>query len=730
MIMEVFKSFLIIIVVVLSFGVTVVAGQNGLLSARCAARCLTEHKDMLRGGKDRNSHRKFMIDHCKNNAKCFECMKPCVMSDSKNVQHNCIKENCLENESECENSCEFLYYTSTYKAGDCPRPETAIGFEAVCLASCRVDGDCGEHTKCCPNLCGYVCRTPDYTNHNLPEVPSNFTCEERRQGRALKLSWILPSVNRKVPGIVLYVLEHRNTTSLKPVWNDNTPWKTAFMTLSKQILLRKIHAGHWYQYRVAAVTSSGTQGYSSPSPPFKSSRRVQRPMPPQNITEGVTTLRKGHVDLTIHWEPPKYSDLPVWKYMITWVKRLSTISPVLLKIPLFEKSVQGHIHEFKLRKLEPGTTYNIKIEAIVQYGNRQLRSSKTSKDITTYTPPNAKPDNQEQVYSVYAEIIRVEKLEVVDGRPYFDRGSLKARLKWKVGADFQSIVKSFMIFWTPYSCDQDFAILEPYSATSDVPVFEVYDLQFECKYNINVSAVTKSGVQGKPTTVKLVTPICEKIIVKGNSLPPECPERVPKVPGSPRKVQPVTIKNNCSIDISITWKHPKSDLPIDSYLVTYRQSDDFKEVKVNTDGLVYKQKPFEIRLGKVTSVLVPGLKPSEVYLIHVHAVSAAGVGEPAIIEILTPLILPCGSDKDPEPPDRSQQKKTTARPSTVFIVTQGSDVIREVTEAVTKATTTKYRNSIYRKNPQYDSNTEKVNLDIYKTFYYLSIFIYKLLNSS
>lgn len=71
-------------------------------------------------------------------------------------------------ESECEESCEFLYYTSLYKAGGCPRPETATGFEAVCLASCRVDSDCTEleHAKCCPNLCGYVCRTPDYTHHS------------------------------------------------------------------------------------------------------------------------------------------------------------------------------------------------------------------------------------------------------------------------------------------------------------------------------------------------------------------------------------------------------------------------------------------------------------------------------------------------------------------------------------------------------------------------------------
>ncbi|XP_060585089.1 anosmin-1-like [Ruditapes philippinarum] len=305
--------------------------------------------------------------------------------------------------------------------------------------------------------------------------------------------------------------------------------------------------------------------------------------------------------------------------------------------------------------------------------------------------------------------------------------------------NFQSVVKSFMIFWTPYSCDQDFAVLEPYQATSDVGVFEVYDLQFECQYNINVSAVTKSGVQGKPTSIKLVTPICEKIYVKGNSLPPECPQRVPKVPRSPRRIHAITIKNNCSIDINISWKHPKSDLPIESYLVTYKQTNDFREEKVNTDGTVYKQKPFEIRLGMVTSVLVPGLKPAEVYYIQVHAVSSAGLGEPAIIEILTPLILPCGSDKDPEPPDKSIEKvkKTTSRPSTVFIETTGSDivhtgsdVIHNKSEAVTKETTTKNRTSINSITTQYNSTKDRVDLDIYKTVYYLLIFIYKLIYKS
>ena len=54
---------------------------------------------------------------------------------------------------------------------------------------------------------------------------------------------------------------------------------------------------------------------------------VEGPMPPQNITEGVTTLRKGHVDLTIHWEPPRYSDIPVWKYKVyMYIISLSNIT--------------------------------------------------------------------------------------------------------------------------------------------------------------------------------------------------------------------------------------------------------------------------------------------------------------------------------------------------------------------------------------------------------------------
>ncbi|XP_052784865.1 anosmin-1-like isoform X2 [Mya arenaria] len=768
--METFKSFWITIVVVLSFGVAVVAGQNGLLSARCAARCLTEHKDSLRKGSDRNNHRKFMIDRCKNHHQCYQCMKPCAVTENELKKHNC-NSFCEASETECQSSCEFLHYTYLYKPGDCPRPESAAGFEAVCLASCRADSDCPEETKCCPNLCGYVCRKPDFSKHPLPPVPMNLMFEERRQGRSLYVSWdvsrgsgafpsdsdspqgssmvpsddfvksptggsqhLVPAIRAgsrrrsPVPSVEVFVLERMNTTSLRPVWPDDHPWTVTAITLQSSHLLSPMHAGHWYKFRVAMVTPSGSRGYSQPSTPFKSSRRVGKAMPPQNITEGATTLRKGLVDVTIHWAPPRYSDLPVWRYCVTWSERLNRVSPILIRIPVLEKVLPGNVLEFKLKKLKPGTTYHIQIEAIVKMGNRELTSNKASKYITTYAPPNMKQDHSEQVYGLYADIVQVEGLTVVDDQPYFDRGSLKAQLKWQVGEDFRTLVKSFMIFWIPRSCDQEYAVPKPYSATSDVPSFEIYDLQYECQYMVRVSAVTKSGVQGKPAEIRLRTPICGKIHVKGNSLPPECPDRVSQVPNSPRQVKPSIKKRNCSVDIELSWKHPRSDAPIASYLITYEMTDDFKTLRVNTDGAVYKQRPREITLKKVRKHVIHGLRPGEVYVIKVHAVSPVGVGTPAFVEILTPRILPCGSDKDPEPPD----KPLSTQPPPVFNVTVYSST-EGSTNLISRETVTMNRNSI-NSTMQYSTIpknvSEIVHIDIFRRFYYMFYFFSVLFSNS
>jgi len=43
-------------------------------------------------------------------------------------------------------------------------------------------------------------------------------------------------------------------------------------------------------------------------------------------------------------------------------------------------------------------------------------------------------------------------------------------------SDFQYLVKKYMIYWVPNSCDQDYAVRKSYSATADVSITSYWNL--------------------------------------------------------------------------------------------------------------------------------------------------------------------------------------------------------------------------------------------------------------
>jgi len=76
---------------------------------------------------------------------------------------------------------------------------------------------------------------PPSSGDALPSVPFNLSLEERRKGRSLFLSWqvppqvpqgtsLLPPQGRQLQDIVVFVLERRNTTNIRPIWPDDKGW--------------------------------------------------------------------------------------------------------------------------------------------------------------------------------------------------------------------------------------------------------------------------------------------------------------------------------------------------------------------------------------------------------------------------------------------------------------------------------------------------------------------------
>ncbi|KAL3848017.1 hypothetical protein ACJMK2_018902 [Sinanodonta woodiana] len=495
----------------------------------------------------------------------------------------------------------------------------------------------------------------------MPPKPYNISLEERQEGRALMVTWSSDYKGQEAGlwGQFVYLLEQRNTTTLKPNWDESTPWQFVTQTQQTGVLLRRIHAGHWYQFRVIAVNSNGSQGFSPLSSPFKSSREVRPPQAPRNFTEGVTTLKNGKVDVTVHWEPPKFSDLPIWKYMILWSERLSSASPILIKLDVLQRALPGNQHEFKLRSLKPGTTYFVEMEAIVQINGKggsftRLRGPKTNLTFTTYSQRNTPMKDKEfGRLPIQPAIVKIKNLRV--GKPYFDKGVLKAHISWQIIKDYRKMVKSFLIYWSPVSCAQNYqsSSYEAESATSYEMYFELYDLLYECDYDVKVRAVTHNGMIGKSASIMLRTPLCGDIAVKGGSLPPQCPERVINPPRAIPSIVPVTSNINCSIEVRLSWEPPQSDLPIQQYHLKWWLSEKVQVHGTHSEQHLYRREAIEITLPNVsTEYTLRGLNRSEHYVLELYAVSAAGPGKSVNTDIWTPAVISCKPDKEPEPPDK------------------------------------------------------------------------------
>ena len=99
------------------------------------------------------------------------------------------------------------------------------------------------------------------------------------------------------------------------------------------IILRNINRGRWYKFRVAAVSKTGTHGYSKPTELFILSSAPKPPSEPQNLTvlqmypiavksTSSDSQLENYINVDIGWIPSRRSDLPILNYKITWKRRL------------------------------------------------------------------------------------------------------------------------------------------------------------------------------------------------------------------------------------------------------------------------------------------------------------------------------------------------------------------------------------------------------------------------
>ncbi|XP_077573178.1 anosmin-1b isoform X1 [Stigmatopora nigra] len=398
--------------------------EEKINSARCTSRCLTLHMTQI-SAAFRHFQNDQVLVWCENQRRCAQCLQPCKELWETKMMRS--PKSC-EKQTECVTSSEFLTSLRSSRQGDCPQPQRATGFAAACVESCSLDRHCPSPRKCCFNGCGHTCQTPNHLYKGVPLKPRrDMSFVEDPVGR-LKVMWV-SKFNVSIEPVV-YVLQSRWNTGIHPSEDNASPWNTVAMTLSEDALLAYLRPQRWYQFRVAAVNSQGTRGFTTPSKHHISSKDPSPPGPPTNIQVSNQTLitivsqagshlteRSGGneiaVAIYIHWDPPEDGDLPVHNYKVTWMSRHRTHNhthPTQRKTHELHKNMharliqpqdhqrskkgnksrvtQGVQCELWLQGLLPDTSYFLSVQSVAYWGQKRLKSPRAHIAFTTVSSKN------------------------------------------------------------------------------------------------------------------------------------------------------------------------------------------------------------------------------------------------------------------------------------------------------------------------------------------------------
>ncbi|XP_019953871.2 anosmin-1b isoform X1 [Paralichthys olivaceus] len=388
--------------------------QEKIHSARCSSRCLTLHMTQLTAAF-RHLQTDQVLVWCENHRRCSQCLQPCrELWETRKV----LSPKSCEKQTECVTSREFLASLRSSRQGDCPPPQRATGFAAACVESCSSDQHCPTPRKCCSNGCGHTCQAPANLYKGVPLKPRReMSFVEDSEGH-VRVVWV-SKFNVSVEPVI-YILQSRWNIGIHPSEDHATPWTTAAMTLSEDVVLSDLRPQRWYQFRVAAINSHGSRGFTTPSKHYISSKDPSPPDHPINIRVSNQTLESHFTERTrgagvtvavlLHWEPPTEGDLPVHNYRVTWMSRHThtvhkhthtlhgrahTVHNNMHTRPTHPRTpeqgkkesnsrvTQGAQCELWLQGLLPATSYFLSVQTVAFWGQKRLKSPRVQTVFTT-----------------------------------------------------------------------------------------------------------------------------------------------------------------------------------------------------------------------------------------------------------------------------------------------------------------------------------------------------------
>ncbi|KAL6469124.1 hypothetical protein MHYP_G00226480, partial [Metynnis hypsauchen] len=523
-------------------------------SARCTSRCLTLHITQLTA-TFQHLQNDDVLGWCDNHRRCSQCLQPCKeLWDTRRA----LSHKFCEKHHECLTSAEFLLSVQTQKQGDCPAPQRASGFAAACVESCSSDRECSGSKKCCSNGCGHTCQAPANLFKGVPLKPrKDMTFLEDQHGQ-LEVAW-MSKFNVSIEP-VLYILQRRWNYGIHPSEDDASTWHTVLMTMEERAVLKDVRPHRWYQFRVSAVNSQGTRGFTTPSKHFFSTRDPSPPDTPQNTrAENHTVHADGRVSVLLRWDPPGEGDLVVHHYKVTWSARGAAADGSNWKES--GRVTDGTLTEMELGGLQPHTRYTVQIQAISFWGQKRLKSGRAQLSFTTAASTGSLPghgplsrefSNELPISHSSPGILRLEA-----AAPHYYDNQLQVKVFWKSRLpENQRGSSSYILSWYPEVCANNVTKREK-KATVQGTHFVITGLLFACKYKVAVMPFSEHGQRAGAVT-SVTTPHCSAVKGRGKK-PLSCGRderhlQVKKALQRPEKLTAVFQTVNHSLEGLFSWQ--------------------------------------------------------------------------------------------------------------------------------------------------------------------------------
>ncbi|RVE73526.1 hypothetical protein OJAV_G00032240 [Oryzias javanicus] len=667
--------------------------QEQINSARCTSRCLSLHMTQITAAF-RHIQSDQVLVWCENHRRCAQCLQPCEeLWETRTV----LPPKACEKQTECMTSRDFLASLRLSRQGDCPPPQRATGFAAACVESCSSDQHCPSSRKCCYNGCGHTCQAPANLYKGVPLKPRReMSFTEDSEGH-VKVGWVSKFNVSMEP--VVYILESRWNIGIHPSEDHASPWSAVAMTLSEDILLTDLRPQRWYQFRVAAVNSQGSRGFTTPSKHYISSKDPSPPEPPMNIRVSNQTLNWAGQQLVpqvterssesgttvavlLNWEPPSEGDLPVHNYRITWMpqhihtahKHTHTLQA---NAPRLHKNKQkwptnshrqeqkkkesntvltaGAQNELWVRGLLPATSYSLSVQSVAYWGQKRLKSHRAQLVFTTI--PNADGDFSNELPSSssslspsspsYPSVSHPEsplspvpsgKLRLEAAAPHYHDNQLQVKVFWKWPTTKHQDL--YILRWHPHTCINNVTSKER-TTTVQGTHHTIKGLHFACKYQVSVALKAVPGSEG---VAWVMTPTCSSISGRGGKASAcNSKERLPagrKVVLRPEQLTAVFQQLNGTLLSTFRWRmsqHALDPGAVEGFQFTWTlQSELNSDVDGPENALISQTQTIA---STQRSVTVGGLQAGSVYQLQLQVLTAGGRKGAAVSKtIQTPTI--------------------------------------------------------------------------------------------